>query len=773
MAQNILGAPAEGFSQTISFAARRTQDPQDAVGSPGPVRDTSQVSGGAGAGLATQQVSAEPPLLASFLMKIGEAALAPKLKEARTKAFVNGMHRAAAGEQLGEIAEDQPWYSKIFGDPAAVQGARAYTQQAKASELAVSIEEAMPKLRSQSVAQASEFFSGLVNKSLTGDDETDAVLMASLSKVLPGAMRKHAREHYQYQQEQALAGQSTAISAGAKLLQGGAGDVAAGKLTAEEYEVQQAEFAQQLIKPDGQELESWQKARAKDVITMAENGQFFAIKAARKAGLFEALTPEQQAAVTRSIEANEAQWRGKLATQYVTPLYEIGVTARLAPPGSSVGKLKKQIDELNTTFSRATGIDAPLIGAFQEAQTMEQLAAGIQSKLDQQARDTAARAAAAKAAGAGELGEALTTQGLAQQYAAGQLDNYELTGAKRKQADAWHMGRVLQRDATGTYQITNDPQELRLTALNAAAGYVNSTLATQLRAQAADAMIEGVQSKGFLSVYNSWKKLSNGVPGGVGASKYFGEDLDQRFSHFDKTVNPNDPSSMAAAFQRAFAGERPAPVRHSDKDAKAAVATAVSKLGDWRATFMPSYRMAPGQTDIISSEIRTRMGYFGDDAEVAATKALAAAQAKGFQVFGGYAWKGPEEFANDSGMHKRLEQAVTVSTKEGVKPKLSTGEELSKDFKSVMDGLVAGLSKDAKTVRIADFGKALQITVEQKDRTSVSETITWSQIADGVAALQVGRRKEPKPVPAPAPKPPRNPLLSQEGLDPNTLLPKR
>ena len=748
---NILNAPAEGFSQTISFAARREQDAPDAVG-PGAVQGAGvQVAGSAGASLPTRQITSEPPRLAEFLVKVADAVIAPRLKEARTKAYVDGMQRAAAGEQLAEIAEDQPWYTKIFGDPAAVQGARVYVQNAKAAEIAASIEEAMPTLRSKSVAEANEHFTDLVNKALTGDDNVDAVLLQSLSRVLPGAMRKHAREHYQYQQEQAVAAQSTSILSSAKLLQGQAADVADGKIGPEEYELSQAEFAQSLIPPAGQDIESWRKARVNDIRLMAENGQFFAIQAARKAGLLEHLTPDQQATVLRTVEANEAQHRSRLATQYVTPLAEIGIAARLAPPGMSVNKLKDQIDALNADFSRRTGISTPLIGAFQEAQTMEQLAAGIQHRLEQQARDAAAKAQAAQVAGLAQMAQAQQAQGVATLYAAGQLNNYELAGMKRGQVEQYHLSRVLGRDNAGNIVLTNDPAELRATAVNATSGFVNSLLATQLQAVANTARVEGATSPAFLSAYADWKKLHTVTPGGAAAAKYYGEELDMRFRVFDQTANTKNPASMAAAFNIAFAGDKPQPVRFKDSEAKKAVDAAVSSLTPMIGTlFGETRKLAAGQSDTIAREIQGRMGYYGQDAEQAAAVALSTARDRGLQVFGGYAWKGPEELAGDGGMLKRMQSALTVSTATGEKPTLTSGPELARDFGKVMDGVVAELVGKPKSVQIAEYNGALHITAIGEDNQQNFKFLPWSYFADRVAAEQMARRPAPKGASAPA-----------------------
>jgi hypothetical protein len=126
---NSLGAPTEGLGQNVTFAYNTGRGPgQLEIGDPGRIRagviggDT--VGAGATRAQGVQDRNANATL--DVLMKVGESIMAPMLKQKKTEAYVAGMQRAMQGEAVTEIATEQPWYSKIFGDSDVVEGARAY-----------------------------------------------------------------------------------------------------------------------------------------------------------------------------------------------------------------------------------------------------------------------------------------------------------------------------------------------------------------------------------------------------------------------------------------------------------------------------------------------------------------------------------------------------------------------------------------------------------------------------------------------------------------------
>jgi hypothetical protein len=135
------------------------------------------------------------------LVRFGEAILKPKLEAARTEAFVSGMQRVASGEAFKEIVDEQPWYSKVFGDTPTIEGARAYTGFAMSQEIATAIEADMPALRQLSPDSFKQVMNERISSINTGDADTNMTVTQSLVKEMPGLMKRHTKEHIGWQQD--------------------------------------------------------------------------------------------------------------------------------------------------------------------------------------------------------------------------------------------------------------------------------------------------------------------------------------------------------------------------------------------------------------------------------------------------------------------------------------------------------------------------------------------------------------------------------------------
>lgn len=774
MAQNpnLYSAPASGFSQTISFATDTKGGLPATPGAAAVAQAQLGLRGGLGPGLQQQRGGVAtgpiPSNTLAFLTKIADAAMAPRIQEQRAKAFVSGMQAAAAGEEIADIAERQPWYTKIFGDGAVVEGARIYTQQARAAELGSAIEDAMPELRSKGTAEANEYFTGLVQKSLTGDAETDSALMLGLSKVLPSAMKKHAREHYRYQQEAAVTAQSSAIQSSAALLQRGAADLATGMEPPEDYAVKQAEFVQLAIPPAGQDLGSWQKGRESDLILMAERGQFHAIAAMRKAGIMEHLRPEQQLQVERSIQANEAQWRSKAATEFVDDLTKIGLIARTAPAGSTINKLKEQITTLNKKARDAYGFDADLIGGHQQATTLEELGANIQRQLDQQAQETARRAEQARSDGndreAGQYDTALFDS-LA---ASGGLGSaVSVLGEKARDLQRAAVPAIMPHFGNAKPLTREGAIRVRQLGVAAAQGWVSDGLRDNLRGRAHLALQAGPDNPHMLVVYADWQKLMSDSP--ATAAAYFGEDLHGKLAKFDAVFNPQVPGTLALAY--AAVTQPTSQPRLKDGERQDGVAAAIKHH---RNVGLAWYQMArpglePGQDKALASVLDPLADAMPGNAQDKYKAAYGLAIGRDADIVGGFVVR--RRARGDDPLLKRLKDASTVSTAGG--RVLIDESRADKDFNTSIKALVKEGGWAGEELTLRDMGAGLTATWLNKNGEVGQATLPLSRIADHIAAAQVKDTPRPAPVKAEPAVPKRVPILSMKGLDPNTLLPTR
>ena len=87
---------------------------------------------------------------AAALFGFAETMLKPVAQEVAARKFLEGQQRAASGEALTQIVNEQPWYSKIFGPSSAVEGARQYSLDAQAAKFDAAVQNAMPSLRNTS-----------------------------------------------------------------------------------------------------------------------------------------------------------------------------------------------------------------------------------------------------------------------------------------------------------------------------------------------------------------------------------------------------------------------------------------------------------------------------------------------------------------------------------------------------------------------------------------------------------------------------------------------
>lgn len=741
--QNTLGAPAEGFSQTVTFAANLdNRTPQlGAVGSQ--VERRRVVGAEKSPGVLHQPGIA--PLQANrtveFLSSIADKIMEPKLKEARLQRYVGGMQMAAAGKQITEIAEEQPWYTRIFGEGDAVAGARAYTQQTKAQEVALTIEEKMPELRKMGLQEANSYFTGLVKSNMTGDAATDVALMQSFNRTLPTAMKKQAREHYIYQQEVASASESAALQSGAGLLQQRAVDLADKKISPEDYELEQATYATVALPSEGRDKESWQKARAGDLILMAEKGQFHAIASFRKSGLMSALTPQQQAQVEKSIQANEAQARARDAEEWAPRLMAIGNLARFGTPGLTPEILMQSIDDLNNDYRTRTGNSLGIMSGAAKEHSMERLSYTIQRELDRQAAEAARRAAAAQAAGDRAQTLQLTQSALATAWASGTMGNVEeLTGGIVKHAQAELFGyeksrALFNRREPGAPLSQSEQAALTALARNTVASKANTLIQTELRSRTQAALQGGAESPGFMSVYSDWKNLNQVSP--EAASAMFGT-FDKRFRKFDLAFAGNI-ASLPLAYDMSFGASATVEGRKfSKEEMKQHTGNVVRQLSDWRPEMWGGSRgLRPGQQDYIVSLTKDRAEeYNGMDAKQASALGLTAALQDGLQVVGGYAWQDKR-----GNFYNRLAASVTVQG-EGGRVALSTGAELGNDFGDVVDKMLKESGHKSEQVRIFTSGdNGLMATWIDEGKTR-SMALPLKDIANRIAETQVARRPQ-------------------------------
>lgn len=356
MAQNdnSMGAPTEGLGQNVTFAFDPGGMPNLQIGGKGKL--DGGVRGG-DASLSTQGVGvrkeANPTI--EMLMRVGDELLKPQLEKKRTEAFVSGMQRAMSGEAVKDIAANQPWYSKVFGDSDVVEGARAYAGHTVAQTTLAAMEDQMPEIRKMGPQEAQRFFVDAVNKNLTGDKATDLSIMKAMTQALPGVMRQQTKQHYGYLQETAATAEAGAFNAGADAFQKSAKRLSDGYMTQDEYDAQAGTFVRSLVPAQGRDMKGWRESMSQNLEKWATNGNFHALNAVKKAGLLEALTPDQQMGVKQRVETEERALRSRYSYEWTDEKAQIEALAHMPQEGQTATVAATKAEAMNERYRKLTG----------------------------------------------------------------------------------------------------------------------------------------------------------------------------------------------------------------------------------------------------------------------------------------------------------------------------------------------------------------------------------------------------------------------------------
>jgi len=150
---------------------------------------------------------------ADLLFKLGGIKAQEAVAKRERELFVQGATRAAAGEAMVNIANEQPWMSRVFGDTALVEGARAYSVKAGVAQWAGEQLNSMKELRKQSPDAAAPAISATIGRFMTGDPGTDAAIQEEFLAQVPSIVKEHTKQHYLYLQETAKTARDNAFAA--------------------------------------------------------------------------------------------------------------------------------------------------------------------------------------------------------------------------------------------------------------------------------------------------------------------------------------------------------------------------------------------------------------------------------------------------------------------------------------------------------------------------------------------------------------------------------
>ncbi|MDR5771795.1 MULTISPECIES: hypothetical protein [unclassified Caballeronia] len=242
--------------------------------------------------------------------KLTQGMIQPYIDRAKKEQYADGMAQAAQGRSLIEIENDQPWYTKLYGPDATVQGAQIFNVNAAMNDAQTQFMQAMPLLREKSPDQVRSYVVDKMSKvQPTGDAWTDAMVQQKLAEQMPQMLSQHMAQYVQFTQEQNYNGFTNMATTAAKAMQSTLGQNP--NLTDDDVNAAHENFLGQIARPPNMDLNSYQRALRDVTVSNAMTGNWQAVQAIKKSSDYQSLDAGMKAELEDKIPRLEAQWAMK------------------------------------------------------------------------------------------------------------------------------------------------------------------------------------------------------------------------------------------------------------------------------------------------------------------------------------------------------------------------------------------------------------------------------------------------------------------------------
>lgn len=445
----------------------------------------------------------------------------------RYKGFVDGI----AGVTADQVREDQSWFTKIMGPTDYEAGVTMYDTQKRVSEMVSSWQARMPELRQMSTDQVKELLVSEMNAAQSTNPFANALLEKGMMENFAPLIAQHTKERVAWQQGQMVTKQVEA--AAARNAQYQAQAVAAATL-GKDHPMQRQAAESMALGLNGlfdvwstghlQTDESKKAFLMTSVKAAARNGQFYVLEALRGAGMFDAMSAEDQERVEKTIQTAEVTFKNRYASENDGFNKMIARASSLRSFGVGGAAMTDMMKEINQTYSAMTGSKTPYFDSDQIAQWSGEATASAlrrqerfddkQFQLNLRQMDKEEKA---------ELEQRNTQQILSfyTQGSAGEAIN--LKHAERGDFDRASMGQFNEDMAAGRPEIAIG--RLITNYNNLKGSYTNELLRNQLRTNLEMSMDEQVNDA-FETQYQIWKGLYDGQ--GVDADGEFRDNAQGR-----------------------------------------------------------------------------------------------------------------------------------------------------------------------------------------------------------------------------------------------------
>lgn len=265
--------------------------------------------------------SGRPDPTLSAMLQLGQEVLQKDIERRREQAFLEGMVQAASGQALTEIVGNQPWYSRIFGPSAAVEGARAYSSQAAVARWVAEQQNNMGELRAMSPDAIPSRLMENMDAFMTGDAQTDSMIRAEFAKQLPSLIREHTKQHYLYNQEIAAGARREAFESTANLVQNLYAN-SLGDMTDADYANAEQQLLSIVTPPPGVTLEAHYREVGQTLVAQARAGHFHPIRVLDELGVIQQLPRETQNQIVAGLSARAPKALSDASTKMTEEIVE-------------------------------------------------------------------------------------------------------------------------------------------------------------------------------------------------------------------------------------------------------------------------------------------------------------------------------------------------------------------------------------------------------------------------------------------------------------------
>lgn len=296
------------------------------------------------------------------------ANLGQKFQEAQEDKFAEGYLRHMQGEAVADIAEENP-FKGIFGDGAAVRGARAAQVQNSGSSVLAWVQANQGSLIGMPADAQRKAVADYVQTLNTGDPQADMLIAQNAMKILPAVMDNLTRASEGENQRQAALAQADTLEQHAQGLQYAADQVAKGQLAPEHYDALKAQAIQSAMPMPGQSPESYRASMQGNMLSLVRNGQFELANSIRSQVLDPMLTPDERFQLDQQMKQANATWLKDNPVSGDYTMFTGTLPSQInAGRYSSEDQLLADIDRTNADYKSQTGALNPMINNEEKAE---------------------------------------------------------------------------------------------------------------------------------------------------------------------------------------------------------------------------------------------------------------------------------------------------------------------------------------------------------------------------------------------------------------------